>query len=247
MNRRTSRHVLVPVFAAMNARTMLAIACMAIASNVAPAAGAVPPKAGKTPDSTEQAKETADPLKYHAFQLGVVTCRTLHSKAAGNHPDDDGIKQLRQRYHQVGLKDEFANASLLDKNCTYQELAQVLLGECCREIESRLGKRGLAAKYSFMLGVHMQIVDHLLRVDMGDLSPETRKDIEGYLNETLPENAKAAGCSKEFLEFLRDVLRTVDSEDVPTKSRRKWADMIAALNDKEKAMKIMNGNEGSKR
>ena len=177
---------------------------------------------------------------FYAYQAGRLTARILIAKAATYHPDEEMLALLKASYENLQINRDFFNRIPLSKNCTYKELAEIMVIECGKEIETSYEEAGPAIKSSFAVGMHMFIVEKQLRADVGKLSTKTREDIDLYIRKILPDAAKAAGYAPEFLEFIKDFEGTLATEtNLPTKSREKWSAMLEKLDKFETAIAIM--------
>lgn len=178
---------------------------------------------------------------FYAYQAGRLTARILIAKAATYHPDEEMLALLKASYENLQINRDFFNRIPISKNCTYKELAEIMVIECGKEIETTFEEAGPALKSSFAVGMHMFIIEKQLRADVGKLTTKTREDIDLYIRRILPDAAKAAGYAPQFMEFIKDFEGTLATEtNLPTKSREKWAAMLEKLDKFETAMEIVS-------
>jgi len=182
---------------------------------------------------------------YWAYQTGRLTARILTPKVAGYHPDEEMLAQLKQAYVNLEINRDFFNRIPLSKNCSYKELADILVIECAKEIETTFeGPVGEAIKNSFGLGMQLYIVEKQLRADVGKMTTRTREEIDLYVKKVIPDAAKAAGYGPQFLADVKEFEETLATEtNIPTKSREKWAAIIEKLENFETAMKIVGARK----
>ena len=177
---------------------------------------------------------------FYAYQAGRLTARILIAKAATYHPDEEMLALLKAAYENLQINRDFFNRIPISKNCSYKELAEIMVIECGKEIETSFDESGPAVKGSFAVGMHMFIIEKQLRADVGKLTNKTREDIDLYIRKVLPDAAKAAGYGPEFMEFIKDFEATLATEtNLPTKSREKWAAMLEKLDKFETAIAIV--------
>ncbi|MEX2213484.1 MAG: hypothetical protein WD768_05120 [Phycisphaeraceae bacterium] len=190
--------------------------------------------------SVEFAMQLEIGRNYFAYQCGRLTARILKAKGSGHHPDEEMLAQLKRSYENMQINRDFFNRVPKSKNASPKELGEVMVVDCAKEIESAF-ENGKEVSACFGLGIHMVLIDGLLRADIGKLAPATRQDLELYLRKVMPESAKDAKWAKEFQDFLVDALETLGTEqNIPTKTREKWAKMTETLDKFEDAMKIVS-------
>ncbi len=177
---------------------------------------------------------------FYAYQTGRLTARILIAKGATYHPDEEMLAQLKAAYENLQINRDFFNRIPLNKNCSYRELAEIMVTECAKEIETTFEAQGPQLRGSFAIGMHLFIVEKLLRADVGRMSARTREDIDLYTKRIIPDAMKTAGYSPEFAAFIKDFEETLITEtNIPAKSREKMAAMIEKLDNFETAMKIV--------
>ncbi len=177
---------------------------------------------------------------WYAFQTGRLTYRILHDKGAGNHPDEGRLAELKLAYENMQINRDFFNRIPKSTKCTYKELYEVILIDCGKEIESAFEAEGPMYKKAFAAGVHLTIVEKLLRVDIGKLTTATKQDLDLYLKKDLPDDIKTAGFDPELLTFLKDLEDTLSTEQgIPVKTREKLDAMMAKLDKFETGLPLM--------
>ena len=177
---------------------------------------------------------------WYAFQTGRLTYRILHDKGAGHHPDEGRLAELKLAYENMQINRDFFNRIPKSPRCTFKELYEVILIDCAKEIESAFEAEGAAYKKAFAAGVHLTIVEKLLRIDVGKISTATKQDLDLYLKKDLPEDIKTAGFDPELLAFLKDLDETLATEQgIPVKTREKLDAMLARLDKFETGLPLM--------
>jgi len=177
---------------------------------------------------------------FYAYQAGRLTARILIAKGAAYHPDDEMLAQLKTAYENLQINRDFYNRIPLNKNCSYRDLANIMITECAKEIETTFEAQGLQLRSSFALGMHLFIVEKLLRADVGKMSSKSKEDIDLYVKRIIPEAAKNAAYAPAFAAAVTEFEETLATEtNIPTKSREKWAQLIEKLDSFDTAMKIV--------
>lgn len=177
---------------------------------------------------------------FYAYQTGRLTARILIAKGASYHPDEEMLAQLKAAYENLQINRDFFNRIPLNKNCSYRELADIMVTECAKEIETTFEAQGPQIRSSFAIGMHLFILEKLLRADVGKMSTKTREDIDLYVKRIIPDALKTAEYAPEFAAFIKEFEETLITEtNIPTKSREKLAAMIEKLDSFDTAMKIV--------
>jgi hypothetical protein len=182
---------------------------------------------------------------YYAYQTGRLTMRILKDKVPGNHPDEQMLAELKLAYENLQINRDFFNRVPKNPKSSFKDLADVLITECAKEIETSFEEQGPAIKASFGLGMQVYQVEKFLRADIGKISPATKAELEILLKKVIPDNAKTAGYSNAFLEAVKEVDETLATEVnvIPTKSRDKWAALVEKLEQFDTAIRIVTAKK----
>jgi hypothetical protein len=162
----------------------------------------------------------------------------LLRRAAGDAVGDVRWSAMRQGLDDVQLPPETVSAILSARDGDYPAQGSALLETAGEAIKARWGE---AVYSSFVIGVHIRVIERLLA---GDAESFARQDAAEARRSIvfIQKNAQTAGYPPPILETVKELAATLAIKpeyEAVRQSRQLWSSLVRTLDDFNEAVKLM--------